>query len=247
MKLLSETLIQVNEEPELVRKFAGKLEEESARLSDLVQEIIQLSRLQETDALSDPQVVSIDGVVNEALERMDVEAKAHKIHLSRGGERGLEVYGDYSLLVTAVRNLLDNAIRYSKSHSRVSVGVSSANDTVSIAVVDAGQGIPEEIQGRVFERFFRGDAARSRDTGGTGLGLSIVKHVVQDHGGKVRLWSEEGRGSTFTIVLPKAYEQLRQQAGKSQSADSGDEAGAAAISLTQTAESQQEEADGTID
>ena len=233
INLLSETLVQVAEEPELVRKFAGKLENESGRLSQLVQEIIQLSRLQETDALSNPQIVSIDGVVSEAMERMEVEAKSRQITLSRGGERGLEVYGDYSLLVTAVRNLLDNAVRYSKVHSRVSIGVSSSSDVVSIAVVDAGQGIPQEYQERVFERFFRGDEARSRETGGTGLGLSIVKHVAEDHGGKVSLWSEEGRGSTFTMKLPKAYEQPKSGIPKTPSADSGNEAGGVAISLTE--------------
>lgn len=233
--LLSQTITQVAEEPELVCNFAGKLESESERLTELVQEIIQLSRLQETDALSNPQVVSIDGVVDEALKRMEVAAKSKHITLSRGGERGLEVYGDYSLLVTAVRNLLDNAVRYSKVYSRVSVGVSSESEVISIAVVDAGQGIAQEYQDRVFERFFRGDEARSRDTGGTGLGLSIVKHVVEDHGGKVRLWSKEGRGSTFTVELPKVYQLHKHKPDelKTLSADSGSEAGGDLILLTE--------------
>ncbi|WP_353065395.1 sensor histidine kinase [Arcanobacterium hippocoleae] len=205
-----------------------------------MQEIIQLSRLQETDALSDPQVVSIDGVVDEALARIEVVAKSRQITLSRGGEHGLEVYGDYSLLMTAVRNLLDNAVRYSKAYSRVSVGISSTRNAVSIAVVDAGQGIPQELHDRVFERFFRGDSARSRETGGSGLGLSIVKHVVQDHGGKVHLWSQEGRGSTFTIELPKIYEQ-NQKAQPSAAISQSDIAeGMVTISLTQTEASRQD-------
>jgi two-component system sensor histidine kinase SenX3 len=121
-----------------------------------------------------------------------------------GGDAGAEVFGDETMLVTAVHNLIANAIQYSPDGSRVGIGVSQRDGVVEIAVTDQGVGIPEGERDRVFERFFRVDSARSRNTGGTGLGLSIVKHVVQNHGGDVRVWSQQGRGSTFTIRLPEA-------------------------------------------
>ena len=178
-------------------------------IRDRVQEIIELTRLQERDALAEPEVVDIDAVVAEAVARVRVEADANQITLVTGGTRGLRVRGDSALITTAVRNLLDNAIRYSEPRTRVSVGVSldaGDPDIVRIAVVDQGIGIPKEEQERVFERFYRVDKARSRATGGTGLGLSIVKHVAADHGGAVELWSAPGRGSTFTLVLPRLGE-----------------------------------------
>ena len=111
-------------------------------------------------------------------------------------------------LVTALRNLVDNAVSYSPDHTRVAVGVRRADDLVEISVTDQGIGIPEQDLERIFERFYRVDTARSRDTGGTGLGLSIVKHVAANHGGEVTVWSVEGAGSTFTIRLPAGGEPL---------------------------------------
>ena len=151
----------------------------------------------------------VHDVVAEAVDRVRVEADGRQITLVAGGTKGLRVRGDAALITTAVRNLLDNAIRYSEPRTRVSVGVSldaENPDIVRIAVVDQGIGIPKEEQERVFERFYRVDKARSRATGGTGLGLSIVKHVAADHGGTVELWSAPGRGSTFTLVLPRLGE-----------------------------------------
>jgi len=116
------------------------------------------------------------------------------------------VWGDEAMLITAVHNLVHNAVQYSPTPSRVGIGVSESGDVIEIAVTDQGIGIPEDELDRVFERFFRVDQARSRTTGGTGLGLSIVKHVVQNHGGDVRVWSQPGRGSTFTIRLPRIVE-----------------------------------------
>jgi len=121
-----------------------------------------------------------------------------------GGDAGAEVYGDEPLLAVALHNLVANAIQYSAKGSRVGVGVSNSDGVVEIAVTDQGVGIPEEDLDRVFERFYRIDPARSRHTGGSGLGLSIVKHVAQNHGGDVRVWSQPGSGSTFTIRLPEA-------------------------------------------
>lgn len=203
--LLAEAIRQVADEPENVRRFSGKLMIESERLADLVQEIIQLSRLQDSDVLADSDFVEVDHIVKEALDRVRVEAEDRGIKLFSGGQTGLRVYGDRSLLTTAVRNLLDNAVRYSRPHGQVSVGVTSDSGEVHIAVVDAGEGIPAEARDRIFERFYRGDRARSRETGGSGLGLSIVKHVAADHGGRIKLWSQKGQGSTFTMILPEAF------------------------------------------
>ena len=204
ISLLSETIAKSADDPEAVRHFSAQLTKESRRLGILVQEMIQLSRLQEGDAFRASELVSIDGVVAEAMDRMAVEAETRGVNLVTGGTKGLYVYGDRAMLTTAVRNLLDNAVRYSRPHGRVSIGVSTHDGLVSLAVVDQGQGITSDQQERVFERFYRGDKARSRDTGGSGLGLSIVKHVVADHGGRMNLWSAPGQGSTFTILLPEA-------------------------------------------
>ena len=204
LSLLAETIAESADEPEAVAHFSGQMKREAARLAALVQEIIDLSRLQEPDALRNPELVEVDDVVGEALDRVRVEAQARGTRITHGGERDLMVYGDRGLLTTAIRNLLDNAIRYSPGGSAVSVGVRAKDGMVRIAVVDQGIGIEEDVQERVFERFYRGDAARSRSTGGTGLGLSIVKHIARDHGGEVTLWSKPGRGSTFTFIIPQA-------------------------------------------
>ena len=209
IQLLAETVEAGADDPDFVRDYSGRMRKEARRLGVLVQEIIELTRLQEGDALAEPEVVDIDAVVAEAVDRVRVEADGNQITLVAGGTRRLRVRGDSALITTAVRNLLDNAIRYSEPRTRVSVGVSldaGDPDIVRIAVVDQGIGIPKEEQERVFERFYRVDKARSRATGGTGLGLSIVKHVAADHGGTVELWSAPGRGSTFTLVLPRLGE-----------------------------------------
>ncbi len=204
LALLSETLEDAADDPEAVRRFTTQMRRESRRLTALVQEIIDLSRLQEPDALVNSELVSVDSVVTEAADRVRVEAESRRITVAVGGEEGLYVFGDADLLTTAVRNLLDNALRHSDPLSRVSVGVARDGDSVRIAVVDQGEGITPEQQQRVFERFYRGDPARARRTGGSGLGLSIVKHVAADHGGEAEVWSKPGAGSTFTLVLPLA-------------------------------------------
>ena len=205
ISLLAETISESSHDAEAVQHFSGLLAKESIRLGQLVQEIIELSRLQEGDAFSTSDLVMIDDVVAEAVDRTRVTAADRGVALVSGGVKGLVVYGDKVMLTTAVRNLLDNAVRYSRPRGRVSVGVSQHDGLVSIAVVDQGEGIAPEARERVFERFYRGDKARSRETGGSGLGLSIVKHVIADHGGRVNLWSEAGKGSTFTVLLPEAH------------------------------------------
>ncbi len=143
-------------------------------------------------------------VVAEAVDRVRVGAESRHIELALLAEDGLRVFGDGELLATAVTNLVTNAVNYSGSGTRVGVGARRAGDAVEVTVTDQGVGIPATEQERIFERFYRVDEARSRATGGTGLGLAIVKHISNNHGGEVGVWSQEGRGSTFTMTLPAA-------------------------------------------
>lgn len=204
LSLLAETMEDAADDPDAVRRFSIKMQAESQRLSALVQEIIELSRLQVAGALQQIAVVSVDGVLAEAVDRARVKASAKEIRIAVGGDQNLSVAGDHALLVQAVRNLIDNAVSYSAEGTSVSVGARQMDDVVEITVVDQGIGITEEAQNRIFERFYRVDEARSRQTGGTGLGLSIVKHVAADHGGDVSVWSRVGQGSTFKLRIPVA-------------------------------------------
>ncbi len=204
VSLLAEALQAAAKEPEQVKRFAKRLTKESERLARITQEIIELSRLQAADALSKPAIVEIDHVVASAIDRNRVAAEARHVTMASGGDAGIEVFGDENLLIVALQNLISNAILYSPKGSRVGIGVTAIDGIVEIAVTDQGIGIATDELDRVFERFYRIDPARSRHTGGTGLGLSIVKHVVQNHGGDVRVWSQPGYGSTFTILLPQA-------------------------------------------
>ncbi len=204
LALLAETVQDAADDAEAVRRFGRRMIAESQRLSALVHEILELSRLQVAGALQDIAVVDIDAVVAESVDRARTAASAKQMAFDIGGDTGTQVFGDHTMLVTAVRNLLDNAVAYSADGTHIGVGVRLTDGLVEIAVVDQGIGIASDEQDRVFERFYRVDPARSRDTGGTGLGLSIVKHVAADHGGDVRIWSQPGRGSTFTLRLPAA-------------------------------------------
>ncbi|MFP5336221.1 MAG: sensor histidine kinase [Actinomycetes bacterium] len=204
ISLLAETIADSAEDADAVRRFALRMGRESERLAHLVQDIIDLSRLQSAPSLSEPVLVDVDTVVAEAVDRSRLAAQAADVVVEIGPPSGASVYGDPDLLTTAVRNLVDNAIRYSEPRTRVGVGVRLQRGLVEIAVTDQGIGIPENELDRVFERFYRIDPARSRATGGTGLGLSIVKHVAANHGGDVTVWSKPGHGSTFTLRLPDA-------------------------------------------
>jgi two-component system sensor histidine kinase SenX3 len=202
--LLAEALDSAADDPQQVRRFAHRLTQESHRLAKITREIIELSRLQAADVAGSAEIIRVDDVVTAALETTHVMAESHDVTLVKGGMKKAYVVGQEKMLVSALHNLLANAIQYSPAGSRVGIGVRSTGGVVEIAVTDQGIGIPEEDLDRVFERFYRVDQARSRHTGGTGLGLSIVKHAVQNHGGDVRVWSKPGRGSTFTIRLPEA-------------------------------------------
>ncbi|MFC9560296.1 sensor histidine kinase [Agromyces sp. NPDC056965] len=204
VSLLAEALDQAADEPEQVRRFAGRLSVEAARLAHITSEVIELSRLQARDALRPDRLVRVDRVIAAAVDQNRVVAGGKQVEVAVRASTKAEVYGDQALLVVAVHNLIANAIAYSNPGGRVGVGAKVDGDVVEIAVTDQGIGIEAEELERVFERFYRVDQARSRNTGGSGLGLSIVKHTVQNHGGDVRVWSQPGRGSTFMIRLPRA-------------------------------------------
>ncbi|WP_197378316.1 sensor histidine kinase [Mycolicibacterium mengxianglii] len=202
MGVLAEALLSSPEDPELVRRFGGKVLAESNRLANMVGELIELSRLQGAERLPDLEPVDVDTVVSEALSRYKVAADNADIEVTTDAPSGFRVLGNQPLLVTALANLISNAIAYSSHGSTVSVSRRRRGDNVEIAVTDRGIGIARADQERVFERFFRVDKARSRETGGTGLGLAIVKHVAANHNGSIRLWSQPGTGSTFTLSIP---------------------------------------------
>jgi two-component system, OmpR family, sensor histidine kinase SenX3 len=204
MGVLAEALLASADDPETVRHFAEKMVAESHRLANMVGELIELSRLQGGERLPDLEAVDVDTVVNEALSRHKVAADNADIAITTDAPTGFRVRGDQSLLVTALANLISNAIAYSPSGTPVSVSRRRRGDNIEVAVTDRGIGIAKEDQERVFERFFRVDKARSRATGGTGLGLAIVKHVAANHNGSIRLWSQPGTGSTFTLSIPAA-------------------------------------------
>ena len=203
ISLLSEALDDAAGDEEAVRRFAGRMRRESSRLTALVQDIIELSRLQSTDIVDRAKPVNVARVLEDAVEANRLNAENKNIEVLLGGTSEAAVYGDAPMLTTAFRNLIDNAIRYSPEGSRVGIGLQSRDGMAQVAVTDQGPGIAAEEQERIFERFYRIDSARSRHTGGTGLGLSIVKHVVANHGGEVDLWSRPGQGSTFTVRLPE--------------------------------------------
>ena len=203
LALLAETIEDAADDAEAVRRFASKMRQEAQRLTNLVQDLITLSRIQAVEPVPDPRLVELDTVVAEAVDRCRMRANARGITLASVGSRGLSVLGDEDLLVTALRNLLENAVAYSPEKTRVVISPRKTPEGhAELSVADQGIGIPERDLERIFERFYRVDPARSRATGGTGLGLAIVKHVMAAHNGKVTVRSVEGDGSTFTLYIP---------------------------------------------
>ncbi|WP_433613166.1 sensor histidine kinase [Dactylosporangium sp. CA-139114] len=203
LQLLAEALLDATDkDPAAAIRFAERIKHESSRLGRLVSELLELSRLQGAEPLPEPEPVDVDKITAEVLDRAKTPASAKEIELRFTGVRGLKVYGNENQLVTAVVNLVENAIAYSPERTAVTVATSEDGGHVEIAVIDQGIGIEPRDLDRIFERFYRADRARSRATGGTGLGLAIVKHISTNHGGRVTVASTVGVGSTFTLRLP---------------------------------------------
>ncbi|MBT1167106.1 sensor histidine kinase [Bifidobacterium simiarum] len=240
ISLLAETISDAAGDPDAVKYFSGRISKESARLTELVQKLIELQKVQDDDvaAAQSNEPVCVPQIVREAVSENEVQASAKHIEIRMffgddtvgvvagaegsdddghdhsgatpgrqvdvNDEDAIVVRADAENLKTAVKNLVENAIHYSPEGTHVGVSVKRTNGSVQIRVVDQGIGIPAEAQNRIFERFYRVDPARSRATGGTGLGLSITKHIVQEAGGTISVWSRPNEGSTFTIELPRA-------------------------------------------
>jgi two-component system, OmpR family, sensor histidine kinase SenX3 len=204
IRLLAEAVADASDDPVAVERFSRRMLTESDRLLQMVQQIIELSRLQGDEPLKAPAVVDVDAVIERSIDVTVMDATSKEIKVVSGGMPGLHIVGNEEQVSTAVTNLLANAVTYSGDDSTVLITTKATDQMVDISVVDQGIGIPHDELDRIFERFYRVDPARHRSTGGTGLGLSIVKHVAATHGGDVRVWSQEGRGSTFTLSLPRS-------------------------------------------
>lgn len=213
LQLLAEALLDATEPAEAAapdlsedlvaaRRFAERIQHESTRLGRLVQELLELTRLQGAEPQPPAEPVALDWVIAEVVDRTRTTASARGVEVTVDGERGLTVYGSDTQLATAVANLVENAINYSAEDTSVRVTLRGGEEHVEIAVADQGIGIAPNDVDRIFERFYRADQARSRSTGGTGLGLAIVKHIASNHGGRVEVSSTLGGGSTFTLRLP---------------------------------------------
>jgi two-component system sensor histidine kinase SenX3 len=202
LSLLSEAVLGAKDDSEAVTRFASRMQSEAKRLTGLVQEIIQLSRVQDSDPLKQAQLLSASDIIKEALDQCRTTADSRKITLNFQESEDGAILGDRDQLTMAIHNLIENAVNYSPADTKVAISTSIQGEIITISVADQGIGIPEAEVERIFERFYRVDPARSRETGGTGLGLSIVKHIITKHGGEISVWSSENVGSTFTIRLP---------------------------------------------
>ncbi len=208
LSILSEAVLEASNDPEAIAKFANRMQVEAKRLSELVQEIINLSRLQDDDPLRNGKIFEISEAISEAIEQSRLSAQVRKITLFYESNTEAFMLGDRKQVTMAIHNLIENAINYSPDSTRVAIDLKIKDQIAEISVSDQGIGIPEKDLERIFERFYRVDPARSRLTGGTGLGLSIVKHIALNHGGDVSVWSVEGAGSTFTLRFPLTSESV---------------------------------------
>jgi two-component system sensor histidine kinase SenX3 len=203
LALLGETLDD-EDDPAVVRRLAGRMRDESFRVSRVIDDLLELSHI-EGDGAQGLDAVRIMDVVAEAVDRIRPAAEQREVGIAVAAiPADLQVHGDRRQLTSALFNLLDNAVKYSDRHSTVEVRAAGDAEEVSLVVQDHGIGIPAKDLQRIFERFYRVDQARSRETGGTGLGLAIVRHVARNHGGDITVSSREGEGSTFMLVVPTA-------------------------------------------
>lgn len=203
LSLLAEAVQAADGDTERARNFAARMQIEVRRLTAMLSDLVELSRVQDDAPLQNSKPVLVDSIIAEAVDGTQITAEQRQIEVVVSDDVAVgKIFGDESQLVAALRNLISNAIKYSPVGTKVGIGAKRVNEFIEISVTDQGPGISEEDQHRVFERFYRVDPARSRETGGTGLGLAIVKHVCANHGGDCFVWSREGEGSTFTLRFP---------------------------------------------
>ncbi len=204
LMLLAEAVRSASNDQESIERFIERMQTEASRLGHLVNDLTDLSRLQSSDQQQNAASIPVKRIVTEAVDTVRLQAEQRAISIIVGEMEGLNVHGDEPQLVTALGNLIANAISYSPMSTQVAIAVREAETLIEISVTDQGSGIAEQDLERIFERFYRVDPARSRETGGTGLGLAIVKHICAAHGGECHVWSKQGEGSTFTLRLPAA-------------------------------------------
>ena len=224
MSVLAETIAD-SDDPEVIDRLSTRMQREASRLGDTIEDLLALSRL-ESGPVSDPETIDLVSVASMAIERTGESAQQRGVNVSLENEFDAPVLidGDTGQLVSAVANLVDNGIKYSDPGGQVQLRVrvrpgaaiqldapadGPVADRAELSVIDSGIGIPDRDLDRIFERFYRVDTARSRETGGTGLGLSIVRHALLNHGGLIDVSSQEGEGSTFTISLPVSSAQAQ--------------------------------------
>jgi two-component system, OmpR family, sensor histidine kinase SenX3 len=206
LRLLAESLIEILEEdPEQARFFAEQLKSETERLAQLITDLLDLARLESEEGVQNPAPVDLRSILTAVLTRLRPAARLKNITLSweRSGVSPYIVRGDGTQLTSMFANLVDNAVKYTPPGGRVEVSGESNESEVTVCISDTGIGISGQSLARIFERFYRVDKARSKETGGTGLGLSIVRHVAENHGGRVSVESVPEKGSTFTVYLPR--------------------------------------------
>src|SRR5215217_125051 len=210
LRLLAESLVEILEEdPEQARFFAEQLKNETERLAQLITDLLDLARLESEEGIPNPTPVDVRGALMVVLSRLRPAAHQKNITLSwkrSGSSSSTDLYtvrGDETQLISMFTNLVDNAVKYTSSGGSVEIAAEPNESEVVVRVSDTGIGIPEEKLSRIFERFYRVDKARSKKTGGTGLGLSIVRHVAENHGGRVTVESVLDEGSSFTVCLPR--------------------------------------------
>ncbi len=193
----------VHEDPDMAEHFSTRLTAEAERLGRLIEDLLDLTKLEEAATPPD-QRIDLSEVAQSEADRFETPASAAGTSFERHIHPGVWIMGDEGQLGTMIRNLLENAFHYTPREGRVTIEVSERGGNALVEVGDTGIGIPLEAQSRVFERFYRVDRGRSRDSGGTGLGLAIAKHVIELHGGHIQVESELGQGSTFTARIPSA-------------------------------------------
>jgi two-component system sensor histidine kinase SenX3 len=206
LSLLAEAVQAADTDIEQVRHFTSRMQIEVKRLTAMISDLVALSQVQGDAPLRNSAAVDVSDIIGEAVDATKISAEQKGIHVVVADDVNVgKVFGDEDQLNVALSNLISNAIKYSPDNTKVGIGARRNEDVIEISVTDQGPGIPEDDQSRIFERFYRVDPARSRDTGGTGLGLAIVKHVCANHGGDCLVWSQVGQGSTFTLRFP-AYQ-----------------------------------------